>query len=164
MLTTHSVFILKRMNSISDLNLFPPNQLVPSPINFSHTGASSIIDLCLSQASATHWNVYQSYLFSINSYPILSSLSSLQHQNPLLFIPPVIEVCNSLPLHIRRSSSLSTLKKHLFNQFYLNSTILSLETVHFKLSPCHHLIINSCILCLFKYLHLAIYTSSSFVY
>ena len=43
-----------------------------------------------------------------------------------------------LPLHIRISSSLSTLK-NTFNQFYLNSTISSLVTVHFKLSPCHHL-------------------------
>ena len=109
--------LLEKMNSISDLYLFPLNQFVPSPIHFSQTGVSSIIDLCSSQASAIHWNTYKSYLFCINSHPILSSLSSLQHQNSLLFIPPVTELWNSLPPHIRIFSSLSTLKKHLFNQF-----------------------------------------------
>ena len=132
------------MNSIFDLYLFPRNQLVPSLTHFSHISASSIVDC--TQASASHWNTYQPYLFSsrhhppsINSYLILSSLSSLQHQNSLLFIPPATELWNCLPLHIRISSSLSTLK-NTFNQFYLNS-ISSLVTVHFKLSPCHHLLL-----------------------
>ena len=87
--------LLDKMNSISDLYLFPLNQLVPSTTLFSHTGASFIIDLCSSQASATHRNTFQQYIFSsrhhppnINSYPILSSLSSLQHQNSLLFLFP----------------------------------------------------------------------------
>ena len=135
--------LLEKMNSISDFYLFPHNQLVPSLTHFSHISVSSIIDCA--QASASHWNTYQPYLFSsrhhppsINSYPILSSLSSPQHQNSLLFIPPATELWNCLPLHIRISSSLSTLK-NTFNQFYLNSTISSLVTVHFKLSPCHHL-------------------------
>ena len=139
--------LLEKMNSISDLYSPPPppprNQLVPSLTHFSHISVSSIVDCA--QASASHWNTYQPYLFSsrhhppsINLYPILSSLSSLQHQNSLLFIPPARELWNCLPLHIRISSPLSTLK-NAFNQFYLNSTILSLVTVHFKLSPCHHL-------------------------
>ena len=92
--------LLEKMNSISDLYLLPLNQLVPSPIHFSHTGVSSIIDLCSSQASATHWITYKSYIFSINLYLIISSLSSLQHQNSLLFIPPVTELWNSPPFHI----------------------------------------------------------------
>ena len=37
-------------------------------------------------------------------------LSSLQHQNSLLFIPPATKLWNSLPLHIRICQSLSTLK------------------------------------------------------
>ena len=86
--------LLEKMNSISDLYFFPFNQLVPSPTHFSHTGASSIIDLCSSQASATHWNTYQPYLFSsihhppsIYSYSILSSLSFLQHKIPFSSLP-----------------------------------------------------------------------------
>ena len=109
--------LLEKMNSISDLYLFPRNQLVPSLTHFFHISVSSIVDCA--QASASHWNTYQPYLFSsrhhppsINSYPILSSLSSLQHQNSPLFIPPATELWNCLPLHIRISSSLSTLKKH----------------------------------------------------
>ena len=131
------------MNSIFDLYLFPHNQLVPSLTHFSHISVSSIVDCA--QASASHWNTYQPYLFSsrhhppsINLYPILSSLSSLQHQNSLLFIPLATKLWNSLPLHIRTSSSLSTLKNH-FQPILPNSTISFLVTVHFKLSPCHHL-------------------------
>ena len=85
--------LLEKMNSISDFYLFPLNQLVPSLTHFSHISVSSIVDCA--QASASYWNTYQPYLFSsrhhppsINSYPILSSLSSLQHQNFFLFIPP----------------------------------------------------------------------------
>ena len=169
--------LLEKMSSMSDLYLLPLNQLVPSPTHFSRTGVSSIIHLCSSQASATHWNTYQPYLFSsrhypssINLYPILSSLSSLQHQNSLLFIPPATELWNSLPLHIRIFSSLSTL----FNLFYFNSIISSLATVHFKLSPRHHLsLIHVPYIWLFTHrylsiisciLHLATYTSSSFVH
>ena len=107
--------LLEKINSISDLSFPPCNQLVPSLTHFSHISVSSIIDC--SQASASYWNTYQPYLFSsrhhppsINSYNILSSLSSLQHQNSLLFIPPATELWNCLPLHIRISSSLSALK------------------------------------------------------
>ena len=146
--------------------------------SLTHTGVSSIIELCSSQASASHWNTCQPYLFSsrhhlpsINSYPILLSLSSLQHQNSLLFNTPPTELWNSLPLHIRISLSLSTL----FNQFYLNSTISSLATVYFKRSPRHHLsLIHVPYIWLFTHhcylfiisciLHLATYTSSSFVH
>ena len=106
---------LEIMNSIFDLYLFPCNQLVPSLTHFSHISVSSIVDDA--QASASHWNTCLPYLFSsrhhppsINSYPILSSLSSLQHQNSLLFIPTATKLWNCLPLHIRISSSLSTLK------------------------------------------------------
>ena len=147
------------MNTISDLYLFPRNQLGPSLIQFSHISVSSIVDCA--QAFASHRNTYQTYLFSsrhyppsINSYPIFSSV---QHQNSLLFILPAMEVWNCLPLHIRISSSLSTLKKkHFFNLFYLNSTISSLGNSPlqaFSLSP---FIINLCTL------YLAIYTLSSF--
>ena len=117
---------LEKMNSISDIHLTPPpcNQLVPSLTHFSHISVSSIVDCA--QASASHWNTYQPYLFSsrhhppsINSYPILSLLSSLQHQNSLLFIPPATELWSCLPLHIRISSSLSTKKKTLSTNFTL---------------------------------------------
>ena len=140
-----SSLLEKKKNSISDIYLPPPssNQLVPSLTHFSHISVSSIVDCA--QASASHWNTYQPYLFSsrhhppnINSYNILSSLSSLQHQNSLLFIPPATELWNCLPLHIRISSFRSALK-NTYNQFYLNFTISSLVTVHFKLSLCHHL-------------------------
>ena len=106
--------------------IFPPpcNQLVPSLTHFSHISVFSIIDCA--QASVSHWNTYQLYLFfsihhppSINSYNILSSLSSLQYQNSLLFIPPATELWNCLPLHIRISSSLSALKKTLTTNFTL---------------------------------------------
>ena len=118
---------------ISDLYLFPCNQLVPSLAYFSHISVSSIVDCA--QASISHWNTYQPFLFSsrhhqpsINSYPILSSLSSLQHQNFLLFISPATETWNSLPLHIRISSSLSTLKKNsTHTTFSTNFTLILLS-------------------------------------
>ena len=68
--------LLEKTNSYSDLHLFPLNQLVPSPTHFSHTGVSSIIDLCSSQASATHWNTYQPYLFPLIHIP------SSRHYHP----------------------------------------------------------------------------------
>ena len=125
-----SSLLKKKMNSISDLFLSPLNQLVLSPTHSSHTGVYLIINLCSSQASDTHWNTYQPYLFSsrhhppsINLYPILSSLSSLQHQNSLLYIPPATKLCNSLPLNIRISSSFSTLN----NTYSTNFTIILLS-------------------------------------
>ena len=121
---------LEKMNSISDLYLFPCNLPVPFLTHFSNISVSSIVDCA--QASAFHWNTYQPYLFSsrhhppsINLYNILSSLSSLQHQNSLLFIPPATKLWNSLPLHIRTSSSLSTLKKK--NTFSTNFTLILLS-------------------------------------
>ena len=135
------------MNSISELYLIPLNQLVPFLNYLSHTGVSSIKELCSSQASAPDWNTHQPYLFSsrchppsINLYPILSSLASLQHQNSLLFIPPATELWNCLPLHIRISSSLSTLK----NTYSRNFTLILLfhpcqqSTSNFHLVIIHH--------------------------
>ena len=61
--------LLEKMSSISDLYLLPLNQLVPSPTHFSHTCVSSIIHLCSSQASATHWNTYQPFYFPLIYIP-----------------------------------------------------------------------------------------------
>ena len=148
------------MNSISDLYLFPLNQLVLSPTHSSHTGVPSIIDLCSSQAIATHWNTYQPHLFSsrrhppsINLYPILSSLLSLQHQNSLFFIPPATELWNSLLLHIRISSSLSTLR----NTYSTYFTLLLLSHPWQQSTLSFHLVIIYVFIYLFIYLFILFY-------
>ena len=112
--------LFEKMNSISDIYFPPHNQFVPSLTHFSHISVSSIVDCA--QGYVSHWNTNQPYLFSsrhhspsIYSYPTFSSISFLQYQNFLLFTPPATELWNSLPLHIRISSSCSTLEKKTFS-------------------------------------------------
>ena len=87
--------------------------------------------------------------------PDIIHLALIHIPSPYLFnikIPfssfPVPQNCGTLFCSILEYLHPFPLLKHFFNQFYLNSTFSSLVTVHFKLSPCHHLslIHVSCIL------------------
>ena len=77
--------LLEKMNSISDLYLFPlllpRNQLVPSLTHFSHISVPFIVDCA--QASASHWNTYQPYLFPPDIIHLaLIHITSSHHYHP----------------------------------------------------------------------------------
>ena len=104
--------LLDKMKLISDLYLFSLNQIVPSPTHFSQTSVPSIIDIvfvpsthssrCAQAKPLLLIEILTNLIYfpsdiihpSINSYPALSPLPSLQHQNYLLF-----HLCCAILLH-----------------------------------------------------------------